>query len=119
MGWGWSVVVGAGRFEVGRLGLVGRGLRVWVWGWWVGVGQCLYLRVGALRCGVGAMWASSSSSSTSYGCVRVGLRWVSWGSWVAVDACVRAGMAWVGRGRSQVVRAWRLVGWGWSGLVCA
>ena len=35
VGWGWSVVVCAFGFGVGGLGLVGRSLRLRVWGWWV------------------------------------------------------------------------------------
>ena len=34
-GWGLSVVVCACGFGVGEFGLVGRTLRVRVWGWWV------------------------------------------------------------------------------------
>ena len=102
MGWGWSVVVGAGRFEVGRLGLVGRGLRVWVWGWWVGVGQCLYLRVGALRCGVGAMW------------VHLEAMWAHLG---AMWAQLRATLAYL---EGNVGPSWAYVGpsWGYLGPSC-
>ena len=107
VGWGWSGVVWVSGlrwsvvgctfgFEVGGLGLVGRSLRlrvwgwwvemvsgglcVWVWGWWVGVG------LGLVRGGL---------------CMRVWGRWVGVGQWLFV----RVGL--------------KLVGWGWSVGVCA
>ena len=69
VGWGWSVLVCACRygmggvgqvssglcFEVGGLGLVGRGLCMRVWSSWVGVGQWWFvlLRLGLVPHGVG------------------------------------------------------------------
>ena len=39
VGWGWSVMVCAFGLGVGGLEVVGRSLRLRVWGWWVEVGQ--------------------------------------------------------------------------------
>ena len=57
MGGGWSVVVCACGLGVGGLGLVGRTLRVRVWGWWVEMvsgGLCFW--VWGWWVGVGWSW---------------------------------------------------------------
>ena len=99
VGWGWSVAVSAGGFGVGGLELVGRGL---------------YLRVGALRCGVGAMLAHLGAMGLElvgrgwHGWVGVGQWWFGLRGW------------WVGVGRSWFVHeGLGSVGWGWSVVVCA
>ena len=91
VGWGWSVVVCAFGFGVDGLGLVGRSLRLRVWGWWVEVHLGLEL--------VGRGW---------HGWVGVGQWWFGLRGW------------WVGVGRSWFVHeGLGSVGWGWSVVVCA
>ena len=92
VGWGWSVVVCAFGFEVGRLWLVGRGLRWRVWGWWVQVGE------GEVR--VGRSWF-----------LLAGLEVVGWGRSVVVCALRLVGRCW-----SVVVSTFRF-GVGRLGLV--
>ena len=97
VGWGWSVAVGAaegvgwGRSvvdgAVGGLGLVGRGVSVRVWGWWVEVGQwCVLLGLGL----VGWVW----SVVVWVGGLR-GLVGSAFGLGLRRSWFVLAGMAWV------------------------
>ena len=63
---------------VGGLGLVGRGLCVRVWGWWVGVGQWWFvlLGLGGWWVGGGPAWGYVGPAWGLCWCVEVGQWWV-------------------------------------------
>ena len=123
VGWGWSVVVCAGGFGVGWLGLVSGDLCLWVWTWWVGISRSWFVRGGLSWSYVGRSW---SYVGPCWGYVSPSL---SYGLVVSGGLCCRVCAWWVGMGcgrsvrlvsgRSVVVCALGLVGWGWSVVVCA
>ena len=73
-GLGWVGRSLCERFGVGGLGLVSDGLCLWVWGWWVGVGQWWFVLWG--------WWVGVGQS----GFVRDGLGLVGWALLARLEA---------------------------------
>ena len=100
MDWGWLVEVCAARFGVSGLGVVSGGLCLWVWSWWVGVGQSRWVPAGIEGVGWGRSVVDGAVGLVGWGWSVVvcplgfgvgGWRWVSggvcfwvWGWWVGV-----------------------------------